>query len=76
MDLKISDYNNRHESTQKEFIMPKRKQELTEECEYCGEQYFSGPDLEKIEANFKAIYSSGKKVKKEITVPVEEFAEI
>jgi len=49
---------------------------MTEECEYCGEQYFSGPDLEKIEANFKAIYSSGKKVKKEITVPVEEFAEI
>jgi YgiT-type zinc finger domain-containing protein len=47
-----------------------------EVCEYCGEQYFRGTDLEKIEADFKAIYSSGKKVKKEIAVPVEEFAEI
>ena len=47
-----------------------------EECEYCGEQYFKGVDLEKIEADFRAIYSSGKKVKKEVAVPVEEFAEI
>lgn len=47
-----------------------------EECEYCGEQYFKGMDLERIETDFKAIYSTGKKVKKEVTVPVEEFAEI
>ena len=47
-----------------------------EECEYCGERYFKGVDLEKIETDFRAIYSSGKKVKKEVAVPVEEFAEI
>ena len=47
-----------------------------EECEYCGEQYFKGVDLEKIETDFRAIYSSGKKVKREVAVPIEEFAEI
>jgi len=47
-----------------------------EECEYCGEQYFKGVDLEKIETDFRAIYSSRKKVKREVAVPIEEFAEI
>lgn len=47
-----------------------------EECEYCGEQYFKAEVLKKIEENFGAIYFSGKKAKKEVTVPVEEFAEI
>ena len=47
-----------------------------EECEYCGEQYFKAKALKKIEENFKAIYHSGKKAKREVTVPVEEFAEI
>ena len=47
-----------------------------EECEYCGEQYLKAEVLKKIEENFGAIYFSGKKAKKEVTVPVEEFAEI
>ncbi|MBU4450133.1 MAG: YgiT-type zinc finger protein [Actinomycetia bacterium] len=47
-----------------------------EECEYCGEQYFKAKVLKKIEENFKAIYHSGKKAKREVTIPVEEFAEI
>jgi YgiT-type zinc finger domain-containing protein len=47
-----------------------------EECEYCGEQYFKAEVLKKIEENFGAIYFSGKKAKKEVTVPVEEFAKI
>lgn len=45
-----------------------------EECEYCGEQYFKGEVLKKIEKDFKEIYYSGKKTAKEIKVPVEEYA--
>lgn len=45
-------------------------------CEYCGEQYFQAPILKKIEEEFQDIYFSGKKVKKELTVPVEEFADL
>jgi YgiT-type zinc finger domain-containing protein len=47
-----------------------------EECEYCGEQYFKAEDLKRIEENFRAIYFSGKRARKEVTVPVEEFTEI
>lgn len=47
-----------------------------EECEYCGEQYFKAVVLKKIEKDFKDIYISGKKAKKEVTVPVEDFVEI
>ena len=47
-----------------------------EECEFCGEQYFKAETLKKIEKEFKEIYLSGKKAKKEIKVPVEEFVEI
>lgn len=47
-----------------------------EECEYCGEQYFKAEVLKKIEKEFKEIYFSGKKAKREVKVPVEEFMEI
>ena len=47
-----------------------------EECEYCGEQYFKADALKKIEKDFEDIYYSGKKVKKELKVPVEEFVEL
>ena len=47
-----------------------------EECEYCGEQYFKAQVLKKIEEEFRAIYVSGKRARKKVTVPVEEFAEI
>ncbi len=46
------------------------------QCEYCGEQYFAGNVLEKIEKEFNEIYSLGKKVKMEIPVPVEQYAEL
>ncbi|MBI5183724.1 MAG: YgiT-type zinc finger domain-containing protein, partial [Nitrospinae bacterium] len=42
----------------------------------CGEQYFKAEALRKIEEDFNAIYVSGKRVKKETAVPIEEFAEI
>lgn len=47
-----------------------------EECEYCREQYFKAEVLKKVEEEFKAIYLSGKRAKREVTVPIEEFAEI
>lgn len=47
-----------------------------EECEFCGEQYFKAEVLKKIEENFTNIYYSGKKAKREIKVPVQEFVEI
>ena len=47
-----------------------------EECEYCGEQYFKAEVLKRIERDFHDIYVSGKKTKKAVTVPVEEFVEI
>ncbi len=47
-----------------------------EECEYCGEQYFKAEVMKKIEEDFNAIYQSGKKAKKEVRVPVEEYVEI
>jgi YgiT-type zinc finger domain-containing protein len=47
-----------------------------EECEFCGEQYFKAEVLKKIEQEFNEVYSAGKKVKREIQVPVEEFTTI
>ena len=47
-----------------------------EECEYCGEQYFKAGVLKKIEKDFEDIYFSGKKAKREVKIPVEEFVEI
>ena len=47
-----------------------------EECEYCGKQYFKAEVLKKTEKNFNDIYFSDKKPKKEVKLPVEEFAEI
>lgn len=47
-----------------------------EECEYCGEQYFKAEVLKKIEKDFLDIYSKRKKLRKQIEVPVEEFAEL
>lgn len=48
----------------------------SEECEYCGEQYFKANVLKKIEKDFNDIYFAGKKAKNQVGVPVEEFAEI
>ena len=47
-----------------------------EECEYCGEQYFPAGVLKKIEGEYRQIYHSGKKARKEVTVPVQEFVEL
>lgn len=47
-----------------------------EQCEYCGEQYFKASVLKQIEKEFNAIYLHGKKVKKELTIPLTQFFEI
>ncbi len=46
------------------------------QCEYCGEQYFKGDVLENIEKEFNEIHSLGKEVRKEIPVPIEQYAEL
>ncbi len=47
-----------------------------EQCEYCGEEYFEGKVLSQIEEEFLRIYEQGKKAKKEVRVPVEQFPEL
>jgi len=47
-----------------------------EECEYCGERYFKADVLKTIEKEFVKIFSAKKKPKKQLRVPVEEFAEL
>ena len=47
-----------------------------EECEYCGERYFKADVLKTIEKEFVKIFSAKKKPKKQLKVPVEEFAEL
>ena len=47
-----------------------------EECDFCGEQYFKAEALKKIERDYNDIYLSGKKVIKQITIPVEEFVNL
>ena len=47
-----------------------------EQCEYCGEQYFKGSVLKQIEKEFNSIHSHGKKVKRELIVPLEQYCEI
>jgi YgiT-type zinc finger domain-containing protein len=47
-----------------------------EECTYCGERYYQGPVLERIEREFDRIYHEGKRPRAEVAVPVEEFVEV
>ena len=45
-------------------------------CDYCGEQYFEGKVIEKIEALFNDYQSKKRIPKKLITAPVEDFSEL
>jgi len=47
-----------------------------EQCEYCGEQYFEGSVLRKIEEEFQRIHVQGKKPQQELTVPFEQFSHL
>lgn len=46
------------------------------QCEYCGEQYFVANVLKVIEQEFEAIHLHGKRVKRELVIPVEQFMEM
>ena len=46
-----------------------------EQCEFCGEKYYESKVLKKIENEFNAVMN-GKKVSKEIRVPVEDFSSL
>lgn len=45
-------------------------------CDYCGEQYFEGEVLKKIEDMFFDIKNNKKVAKKLINVPIEEYEEV
>jgi YgiT-type zinc finger domain-containing protein len=47
-----------------------------EQCEYCGEQYFQADILKRIEKEFDSIYQQGKRVERELRIPLEHFSEI
>ena len=47
-----------------------------EQCEYCGEQYFEGIVLRRIEDEFQRIHIQGKKTKQELRVPIEQFSQL
>jgi YgiT-type zinc finger domain-containing protein len=47
-----------------------------EECEYCGEKYYEAKTLKKIEQDFENIVNGQKKIRKKLSVPVEEYAEL
>ena len=46
------------------------------QCEYCGEQYFEGIELRRIEDEFQRIHIQGKKTKQELRVPIEQFSQL
>ncbi|MGA2297949.1 MAG: YgiT-type zinc finger protein [FCB group bacterium] len=46
------------------------------ECDFCGEQYFDGKILERIENMFLEVNNNKKKVKSNILVPIENFTNI
>jgi len=47
-----------------------------EECNYCGERYYDGLVIEKIENEFINIYDNHKKIKNQVLVPVESYLEL
>ncbi len=47
-----------------------------QECGYCGERYYDGPVLERIEREFMRIHKEGKKPTAQITMPLENFDEV
>ena len=47
-----------------------------EECTYCGERYYEANTLKNIEREVMDIQHGRKKVKTEVSVPIENFAEV
>jgi len=47
-----------------------------EQCEFCGEKYFKAQVLRNIEHDFNRMHATGKKTKKAVMVPVEEYSDV
>lgn len=47
-----------------------------EECSFCGEQYFKGEELEKIEQLYFDIHQNKRVSHKMLEIPVEEYEDI
>jgi len=45
------------------------------ECDFCGEQYFNGKELENIEKLFFDIHYNKRLISKMLEVPVEDYGE-
>lgn len=48
----------------------------SEECSNCGERYYHTEVLKQIEKEFDNLEAGKRKAKIEVTVPVEEYAEL
>jgi YgiT-type zinc finger domain-containing protein len=47
------------------------------QCEYCGEQYFDGKVLEKIEDDYEQLFVKGNRIPdKTMNIPVEDFVAV
>jgi YgiT-type zinc finger domain-containing protein len=46
------------------------------QCDYCGEQYFEGKEILKIENSYNEIMNNKKKTLHKLEIPVENFSEI
>ncbi len=47
-----------------------------EECEFCGERYYEAKTLKRIEREFHSIYNLDKNVKRQLSMPIEDFSEL
>lgn len=45
-------------------------------CDFCGEQYFKGETLEKIESLYFEILQNKRQAHQKIEVPIEEYSNI
>jgi YgiT-type zinc finger domain-containing protein len=46
----------------------------TQVCTQCGMEYFSGPDLERVERHFFAIQRQEEQPDRVVTIPVKRYA--
>ncbi|MBM2813327.1 MAG: hypothetical protein HW421_89 [Ignavibacteria bacterium] len=44
------------------------------ECDFCGEQYFNGDTMEKIEKLYHDISNNKRNIQRKIEVPIEDYS--
>lgn len=45
-------------------------------CDFCGEQYFEGKDIENIEILFQKFKLDKRKISRTLEIPIEEYSAI